>query len=264
MRFPKIFVALLLLFLLIPGSAATEEIKETLFSTPESKDEFAREISFLIGKAWEKWQGSVLIDGIDVEGSRGLLLPGDIGKSSITVSDIMESFDRKGKSQDYIDCIRAVAGAMENGMRQWQRGYSHKNIPFPQGASCTFTLPPCKNIPVTVGSGRSTGDKAMTEKALYNYMLYRAPRDENDILEVFHASAKAISETFAKWKNSCSIVGILASGGIAPHPAPMGTGPGPVRGAKGNSGKLIGSYFDGNFMYSRMVECFQSVQLVAA
>jgi hypothetical protein len=95
-------------------------------------------------------------------------------------------------------------------------------------------------------------------------MLYRAPRDKNDILEVFHASAKAISETFAKWKNSCSIVGILASGGIAPHPAPMGTGPGPVRGAKGNSGKLIGSYFDGNFMYSRMVECFQSVQLVAA
>jgi len=45
----------------------------------------------------------------------------------------------------------------------------------------------------------------------------------------------------------------MASGGIAPHPA-MGTGPGPVRGAKGKNGKLKGAYFDGAMMKKKMIE----------
>jgi hypothetical protein len=37
----------------------------------------------------------------------------------------------------------------------------------------------------------------------------------------------------------------------------MGPGPGLVRGAKGNGGKLTGAYFDGDLMYSKMTEYFK-------
>jgi hypothetical protein len=98
----------------------------------------------------------------------------------------------------------------------------------------------------------------MREDVLYNYMLYRTPLQEKDVLVVLRASAKAISECFSDWKNSCSIVGIEASGGIAPQPAPMGPGPGMVRGAKGHNGKLAGAYFNGDMMYERMVSYLKS------
>jgi hypothetical protein len=243
-------------FILTIGPILAEEEKGDLFPTLQSKEEFSKEMSSLIVKAWKKWQDAVLINDVDVEGSRGRLLPGDITEPVLTASSILKSFDRKGRSQDYIDCVRAIAGATENGMRSWQRGYMNKNIPFPQGASCTITLPPCNNVPVTVVSGSSSGDKAMTEEDLYSYMLYRAPRNEEDILVVFRAAAEAMSECFSEWKRSCSIVGILATGGMAPRPAPMGPGPGPVRGAKGKGGKLVGAYFDGDLMYSKMMESF--------
>ena len=258
MKYPKIPVLILACLVLFSGRVTTEGKEKDLFATLEDKKQFAGEISALIEKAWKKWQDSVLIEDIDVEGSHGLLLPGDMIKPILTASSILASFDRTGRSQDYIDCARAVAGAVENGMRSWQRGYHNTDITFPQGASCTFTLPACNNVPVTIASGRSSGDKKMTEDVLYSYMLYRAPAKGKDILIVFRGAAGAISACFTKWKNSCSIVGILASGGIAPHPAPMGTGPGPVRGAKGRNGKLVGPYFDGTAMREEMVEYFES------
>ncbi|MFC1480615.1 hypothetical protein ACFL5Y_04150 [Candidatus Omnitrophota bacterium] len=257
MRYPKTLVLLLLFIGLVLNQSAVSSSAEELFPTLQSKDEFAGEVSLLIQKAWKKWQDTVLVSDIDVDGSRGLLLPGDIEGPVLAASSILKNFDRKGKTQEYIDCVRAVAGAVGNGMRSWQRGYSNKDLIFPQAASCTFTLPPCNNVPVTIGSGRSPGDNQMTESALYNYMLYHTPRNEEDILMVFHASAKAISGCFVKWKNSCSIIGVLATGGIAPSPVPMGSGPGPVRGAKGHDGKLVGAYFDSSLMRSKMAEYFR-------
>lgn len=257
MKYSKILILAFLLFGALYGRTGAEEKAKGLFPDLESKEKFAREISFLIEKAWKKWQDDILINDIHVEGSQGILSAGDLKGPVLTASSILENFSRRGKSQDRIDCVRAVAGAVENGMRLWQRGYRHKNIPFPRGASCTITLPPCNNVPVTVGSGQSSGDKAITEDALYSYMLYRAPVQEKDVLVVFRGSAKAISECFLAWKSSCSIVGILASGGVAPQPAPMGSGPGLVRGAKGNDGKLAGAYFDGDLMYGKMVEYFR-------
>ncbi|RKY42496.1 MAG: hypothetical protein DRP85_02455 [Candidatus Makaraimicrobium thalassicum] len=256
MKHSRILSFSLLFLALFFSHAEAEEKDGGIFSTLGSKKQFAGEVSFLIEKAWKEWQDSVLLNGIEVEGSQGLLQPGDIGGPVISASSILASFDREGKSEDYIGCVKAVAGAVENGMRSWQRGYSHNNIPFPQGASCTFTLPPCKNVPVTVGSGVSSGDREMTERALYNYLLYYAPAREEGTLIVFRGSAKAISECFAEWKDSCFIIGILATGGIAPQPAPMGSGPGPVRGAKGRGGRLAGPYFDGSSMDSRMLEYF--------
>jgi len=254
--------SLIMLLLCLGGFAAgalaegAEEAK-AVFPDLEAKEEFAVEVSTLIEKAWKEWQDSILIDDIEVEGAYGLLSPGDMGKSVLTMSDMLENFEREGKSQDYIACVKAVTGSVTNGMRLWQRGYKHHDIPFPRGASCTFTLPPTENVPVKVASGASSGEIEMTESSLYNYMLYRAPRYEEDIMEVFHASSKAISECFDDWRNSCSIVGINATGGIAPQPAPMGTGPGPVRGAKGNNGKLVGPYFDGEKMAGIMTAYFK-------
>jgi hypothetical protein len=258
MRYLRIPALGLLVIILLSFCAAAEEGDADLFSTGESKERFAGEISFLIGRAWQKWQDSVLINDVEVEGSHGFLQPGDIGDPVLTASSIMKEFDRSGRSREYVKCVKIVAGAVENGMRSWQRGYSNDNLSFPQGASCTYTLPPCNNVPVTVASGRSLGDRDMTEKALYSYMLYRVPGRGEDILIIFRGSAKAIAESFSKWKNSCSIIGILASGGIAPQPAPMGTGPGPVRGAKGSGGKLVGTYIDSGFMYMKMAEYFEN------
>ncbi|MDP8298320.1 MAG: hypothetical protein P9L88_00210 [Candidatus Tantalella remota] len=248
--------AIVAAFLLTAVPAQGEEQK--LFATTESREEFAADISSIIEKAWKRWQDSVLIEEVDVEGSQGLLFPGDMRGPVLTSADIIEYLDRKGRSQEYISSVRAIAGALADGMRLWQKGYSNRNIPFSQGASCTYTMPPCNNVPVSIASGRSSGDTKMTKKALYNYMLYRAPVYEKEILEVFQASAKAIVECFEVWKNSCSIVGILASGGIAPQPSPLGQGPGPVRGAKGREGKLVGAYFSGDLMKKKMAEYFRS------
>ena len=246
------FIILFLCFL-----AGAQEEPKAVFPDLEAKEEFAQEVSTLIEKAWKEWQDSILIDDIEVEGSYGLLSPGDMGRSVLTMSDMLENFERETRSQDYINCVKAVTGAVVNGMRLWQRGYRHEDLLFPRGASCTFTLPPTENVPVKVASGTSSGQTEMAESALYNHMLFHAPRYEDDMLEVFHAAAKAAAECFEKWENSCSIVGIVASGGIAPQPSPMGTGPGPVRGAKGNHGKLVGPYFDGRLMKEIMVAYFR-------
>jgi hypothetical protein len=257
MKHYKLLILLISLSFFSSIHAFAETTAEGLFSTPESKEQFAREVSFLIEKAWKKWQDAVRVNDIYVDGSQGILSAGDLKGPALTVSSVMSGLDRKGKPQDYIGCVRAVASSVENGMRLWQRGYTHNNIPFPRGASCTITLPPTDNVPVTVESGSSSGDNAMKQKALYNYMLYRAPGQGKDVLIVFRAAAKTISECFSTWKDSCSISGIVASGGIAPQPAPMGPGPGLVRGAKGSGGKLTGAYFDGDLMYKKMMKYFK-------
>lgn len=251
-------LALASVFLVVCFVSGVSAEETELFASMESRESFAQEISFLISKAWKKWQDAVIINGVEVEGSRGLLMPGDIGEPVLTSASVMKNYDKVNRSQAELKFVKAIADALEHGMRLWQRGYRHKNIPFPQGASCSYTMPPSNNVPVTVASGKSSGDKAMAEDSLYNYMLYRAPKDEENVLTVLRGTAKGISTCFNKWKSSCSIVGILASGGIAPQPAPMGTGPGPVRGAKGNGGKLIGPYFDGDLMYRVMIEYFES------
>lgn len=235
--------------------AAAEE--ETFFASMENKENFAKDLSTAIEKAWKAWQDSVRINGIEVESSQGILPAGRISKPNLNARDIMANFNKTDKPQGCIDTAKIVAKTMENSMRAWQRGYSHENIPFPQGASCCYTLTPCDNVAVTVASGKSSGSKNMTENALYNHMIYQATGEDKDNLTVFRGAALAISECFEKWGNTCFIKDIRASGGIAPAPAPMGTGPGPVRGAKGNDGKLAGSYFDGSHMYAKMVEFFR-------
>lgn len=254
MKIIRPFIFVLALLSVFHAEAAAEPEQKNLFKTIESKEEFSRDISSMIGKAWKKWQDEVAISNVHVEGSQGMLFSGDMRGPVLTVSAMLEEFDRSDKSQDYIDCVRAVAGALENGIRSWQRGYGHENIPFPRGASCVYTLPPTYSVPVAVGTGWSTGDGAMTEDALYNYMLYRVPYYEEDVLLVFRAAAKAISECFVKWGEICYIDGILAEGGVAPQPAPMGPGPGLVKGARGKGGKLSGAYFDGSLMHEKMRE----------
>lgn len=243
---------LLTVFSLTLCSSASEE--ETLFPTKESKETFARDLSLAIEKAWKTWQDSVEINDIDVESSQGMLSAGKLSRPVIDSRDIMAQFKKAGNRQGHIESARIIADALENGMRLWQGGYSHENIPFPQGASCTYTLTPCDNVAVTIGSGKSFGSRDMTAKALYSYMIYRSNEKDKDALLVFDGSARAISECFEKWKETCFIRDLCASGGIAPAPAPMGTGPGSVRGAKANGGKLAGAYFDGALMYAKMVE----------
>lgn len=256
-RYLKTVLTAGVLLAFISSVSFADEKGGKLFPTLRAKKEFASEVSLLIAKAWKKWQDEVIINNVDVEGARGLLSPGGINGPVLTSSGIMENFDRTGRSQDYINCVKAVSDAVADGMRIWQRGFSHRNIPFPQGVSCSYTLSPCDNVPVTVSSGSSSGDIKMSEEELYNYMLYRTPEQEESIIEVLKASAKAISASFEKWKKSCFIISIVASGGIAPAPAPMGTGPGPVRGAKGEGGKLVGSYFDATLMREEMVNYFK-------
>jgi len=238
-------------------SAALAKESEPLFPTMESRKQFASEVSSLIGKSWKSWQDSIRIDDVDVEGGQGFFMPGEIAKPTLTLAAMMKTFDRKNRTQVYIKAVKAVLGSVENGMRAWQRGYTHKNIPFPRGASCMFTMPPSNNVPVTLASGDSFGDRLMTEDELYSYILYRAPKSDDNALIVFRAAAKAISECFDDWKRDCFIVGIMASGGIAPNPT-MGCGPGPVRGAKGKNGKLKGAYFNSSKMMKRMIKYGES------
>ena len=255
----RVFLAVFLSAAISAGvcQAQEEKDREDIFVSLESIKEFAGEITSLLEKAWIKWQKAVVVSNVHVEGSRGLLSPGDMRGPVLTYSSIFSGFDRKGKPREYVECVKVVAKAVENGMRPWQRGYIYENIPFPRGASCTYTMPPSENIPVSLASGRSAGDKEMTEEALYSFMIYRAPADSQIMREVFKAAAIAISRCFAKWKRGCSISGILASGGIAPQPAPMGTGPGPVRGARGNGGSLSGPPIDAVMMGEIMAGHFE-------
>lgn len=254
MKFFKTLTAALCLFVLLSLTAGADN---GFFLSRQNGAVFSGEVSRLIEAAWEEWQDTIVINGIFVEGSCGRLSPGDMSGPILTSGDILSRFDRGGKPQYYILAVKAVADALEHGMRLWQRGYSHDNIPFPQGASCAYTLPPCSNITVKVDSGVSTGDRYMEEKELYNFMLYRVPTYDDDALLMMRAAAAGIADSFRRWKRSCSIVGIKASGGIAPRPAPMGTGPGPVRGARGGGGKLAGCVFDGENMYSVMMDIIE-------
>ena len=255
MKISKMIAVLALIVAVVAVRAypAEEDAAACLMSSASDKEDFARRITVLLGKAWKKWQDSVVVNNVEIESSRGMLAPGNIAGPVLTSSSILSGMDKKDRSQEYLICMRAVAGAIENGMRSWQRGYFHDNIPFPQGASCVYTLPPCSNVPVSLASGASTGEGKITEEALYSYMLYRSPGENEDVIVVLKAAAKAFSDRFEEWKQSCSIVGIRASGGIAPAPAPMGTGPGSVSGAKGAGGKLIGAYLDTDRMYGEMV-----------
>ncbi|MBD3295956.1 MAG: hypothetical protein GF392_01150 [Candidatus Omnitrophica bacterium] len=254
MKLFKMVIAAACLFFLLPRSAGADN---GFFLSRQNGAVFSGEVSGLIEKAWDEWQGSIVINGIFVEGSCGRLSPGDVSGPVLGSRDILSRFDRSGKPRYYILAVKAVADAVEHGMRLWQRGYSHDNIPFPRGASCAYTLTPCENVAVTVFSGSSTGDAYMAEKELYNFMLYRVPTYDEDALLMMRAAAAGIADTFGKWKRSCSIVDIRASGGIAPRPAPMGTGPGPVRGARGGGGKLAGGSFDGENMYRVMMDVIE-------
>ncbi len=255
MKFVKLFLVNFLLYACFASAAVASE-KESLFSSFESKKQFAEDVSTMILKAWKPWQDGVLITDVKVEGSQGIFEVGDMRGDTLTKKALLKKFDRKDKSQDYIMCVRAVASALENGMRKWQKGYENRQIQFPQGANCVITLSPCQNIPVTLDSGESSGDGALEENALYNFMLYRSPNNDESTLLVLKTAAKGISEAVKKWKASCSIVGLVAQGGIGPSPAPMGSGPGPVRGAKANNGKLIGTYIDKELLYSTMMKGF--------
>jgi hypothetical protein len=238
-------------------SLCCAEADNGFFLSRQNGAVFSGEVSRLVEKAWEKWQDSVVVNGIFVEGSSGRLSPGGLSGPVLTSGDVLSRFDRGGKPQYYIRAVKAVADAVEHGMRLWQRGYSHDDISFPQGASCAYTLPPCRNLAVKVSSGSSTGDVYMSEKELYNFMLYRVPTYDDDALLMMRAAAAGIADSFRKWKRSCSIVDIEASGGIAPRPAPMGTGPGPVRGARGGGGRLAGRVFDGENMYGVMMDIIE-------
>jgi len=255
----KYLLKIILILSLLPfvGANAVYPEEGKLFTAAGSKEEFARDVAPLIERAWRKWQDGVVIEEVYVEGSQGILLPGKMKGPVMTKKRVMAEFDRKGKSQNYIDCVHAVAESLENGMRKWQKGYSHQNIPFPQGASCVYTLTPCQNVPVAVSTGSSTGSAYMKEDSLYNFMLYRVPYYEEDVLVVLRGTAFAIFECFTKWKESCYIDGITAEGGVAPGPAPMGQGPGLVQGAKGKGGKLSGAYLDGERMYELMCKYFR-------
>lgn len=257
MRLMKIVIVFFLVSCFIFPAAFAVERNAEVFSTFDEKESFAREVSTLIGEAWEKWQNLISINGVEVEGSSGLLSPGDLGEPVLNKKMLLLNFDTKGRSYEYIECVKTVADAVASSMQAWQRGYRNRVIPFPQGAACTFTLTKCMNIPVSLASGNSPGDKEMMEESLYNYMLYHTSFHSADIYVVYKAAAKAIASCFNEWRFNCSIVDICASGGIAPRPAPMGTGPGPVSGAKGNRGRLKGKPFCSELMYETMINYFK-------
>lgn len=242
--------------LLFSVSFASERDPD-VFSSYVEKESFAKDVSSLLGDSWKKWQNTISINGIEVEGSCGLLFPGDLGQPVLNKKMILLDFDTVGRSYEYVECVKTVADAVASSMRKWQRGYSNRGIPFPRGASCTFTLPECKNVPVSLASGSSSGDNVMTEEYLYNYMMYHTSFHSKNIYSVYKAAAEAIAACFDVWRKNCSIVGICASGGIAPGVGPMGATPGPVRGAKGNRGKLEGKPICSDIMFETMMTYFK-------
>lgn len=254
----KIVKEAILLTVLSVLGAESSFSGEEVFTTPEDREEFASEVAGIVGRAWKEWQDGVVIDGIDVESSRGTITPGNIKGPVFSVSKKISSMEKNGEIRPpHAPYIRNAVKALEEGMRSWQRGYVNDDIPFPQGASCVYTLPPCNNIPVAVGSGRSGGDADMTESALFKYMRYNSPSESKEVFLVMKAAAAAMSRSFEEWRSACLISGFTASGGIAPQPGPMGTGPGPVRAAKGNGGRLIGAYLEASKIYKYMEEEFE-------
>ena len=257
MKIMKILIAGVFAGMFLFSVSFATERDPDVFRSYAEKESFARDVSFLVGESWGKWQNSISINGIEVEGSTGLLLPGDLGESVLNKKMMLLSLDTEGRSYEYVECIKIVADAVASSMHKWQRGYCNRAIPFPQGASCTFTLPKCQNLPVSLSSGSSSGDSVMTEEGLYSYMMYHTPFHSSDIYSVYRASAEAIADCFDIWRKNCSIVGICASGGIAPGVGPMGATPGPVRGARGNSGKLKGEPFCRDIMFEKMMKYFR-------
>lgn len=247
----------LLIFLLaavLSGPVCPEE-ERSHSGTPFvlENEELSRTITTFLGKAWAEWQDSLVVNNIEVDSSRGVMAPGNISGPVLKEADILSGIDMSNMSGEHILCAEAVAGAIAGSVRSWQRGFFHHNIPFPRGASCSYTLPLTNNVPVTLSSGASIGDNSITEEALYGHMLHLFP-EAGDTARIFlRASAGAFAGSFDKWKDNCSIEQVRASGGIAPAPAPIGTGPGPVVGAKGSGGKIKGAYLDTDKMYQDMV-----------
>ena len=227
--------------------------KESVFTSNDDKREFFREVSELIEKEWMDWQDQLDINNVEVNGSRGVLSPGGMAGPVLNAGTMLKDIKTKNMSSGKKKCLEVVAEAIADCMRGWQRGYRNDNIPFSQGSSSSFSLTPCNNVPVTVSSGSSSGERNTTEDALYDYMLYRSPGSDESVFPAFQAVAKAFYWTFQEWKDQCFIEGITAFGGVAPAPAPMGIGPGPVCGAKGSGGKVSGAYFNGQKMYEEMV-----------
>ncbi len=258
MKTMKLFKILLISFILSLYASALTPAEDEVFTTPEDRKEFAAEVSAIIEKAWKEWQDAMVIDGVDVESSKGVITPGNIKGPLFSVSKTISPMEKTGKIRPaHTPYLKVVALALEEGMRAWQRGYINDNIPFPQGASCVYTLPPCNNVPVTINSGRSGGEAAMTESALFKYMRYNSPSESEYAFLVLRAAAVAVNRSFEEWRFSCLISGITASGGIAPQPGPMGSGPGPVRAAKGNGGKFVGAYIEASRIYEYMMEEFE-------
>ena len=250
----KTLLAVILSLTICSGQLYCQD--EGMFSTFERKEKFARELCSIIEKSWKEWQDKVDISGVQVDGSQGILHVGGIKEPVLTKKMMLGDFSEEEEMGKYFTCISIVASAIENGMRRWQRDYASEDIVFTQGASCLYTLTPCENIPVSLDFGKSSGRAAMNEEALYDFMSYRALEQDENYLVVFGAAAYAISVCFDKWENNCLIEGITASGGVAPKPSSLGQGPGPVRGAIGNGGKLKGDYFDSDLMYQLMCEYF--------
>lgn len=217
--------------------------EEKVSAIAEEENLFAADVAALISKAWKEWQDALVINDVNVEGSAGVVTPSNI-RGPVFNSAKMVFPAGTERPAEHIVCVRIVGKAVEEGLRAWQRSYRNENIPFPEGAACSYTLGPCDNVPVSVGLGKSSAEREMTEDALYKHMRYNFTEDNIETSRLFRAASKAISAAFSDWQNSCLITGMVASGGIAPQPAPMGPGPGAVRGAKAQGGKFAGAYID--------------------
>ncbi len=237
-------------------SAVASATNGSVFSSREEKIDFAREVSDIIESSWIKWQDGIRIENVRVDGGYGRILPGGLTGDVFNASGIFRNRDTKGFSRYQVECMKVVAEAVADAMRAWQREYYHYNVPFPEGASSSFSLTPTTNVPVTVSSGNSPGKRRICESALQDFMLYRSPAqgDDESVSEIFLAAAEAFCAVFSEWERRCYVEDITASGGVAPAPAPMGMGPGPVRGAGGGGGRLTGAYLPGREMYTRMLQ----------
>ncbi len=225
---------------------------DPVFSSDQDIREFYSQISELVEQSWKIWQDDIVLNNVEINGGRGRMSPGGMTGPVMTARKILRGLKGKDIPAGRMKCFRAAAEAISDSMREWQRGYCHENIPFPEGSSSSFSLTPCVNVPVSVGSGYSSGSRKITEDSLYDHMIYRGPSDDESARPVFLAVSRAFIKGFKEWEKSCFIEGIKASGGFAPAPGPMGMGPGPVKGAKGSGGKLTGAYFSGGVMYDHL------------
>ncbi|HNX90533.1 MAG TPA: hypothetical protein PKY78_06225 [Candidatus Omnitrophota bacterium] len=257
----KKVLLVLMILCSISVPALSDETKKKIFSTLDEKRMFARDLSHLISESWKIWQQGVIINDVSVDGSQGIMSPGSLSGRVFSVPEMsIAAMELKGKNKEYSVCTRAVLKAFEKAMAGWQKGYKNDSVPFPQGTSCVYTMTPSGNVPVPLSSGISSGDGDMTEDALYSAMLYHVPYQDKDVTAVLKCVSRAISESFLEWKEECYISDITAKGGIAPGPAPMGTGPGIVRGAKGNGGNLGGMCIDGAGMYKKICKYYDQQQ----